>query len=91
MKDRGVSLIQLICGQLSVALLMAVVPGLLILGLFGGLPWPTCVAGLLISAHFLLMSLEFASRGKWVPSGWRSGRSPRQASSRHDKHEADPD
>lgn len=71
MKDRSVSLVQLICGQLSVALLMAVIPGLLILGLFGGLPWPTCVAGLLISVHFLLMSLEFASRGKWVPSGWR--------------------
>ena len=71
MRERGVSLIQLVCGQISVALLMAVIPGLVILGIFGGLPWPTCVAGLLISAHFLLMSVEFASRGKWVPSGWR--------------------
>jgi len=72
MSSRGVSLIQLICGQASVALLMAVVPGLLILGVFGGLPWATCVGGLLVSAHLLIMALEFAGRGHWTPTGWRA-------------------
>jgi hypothetical protein len=72
MSSRGVSLIKLICGQIGVTLLLAVIPGLAILSLFGGVQLPTGLGGILASVHLLLMVLEYACQGQWIPSRGRA-------------------
>lgn len=67
---RRVSFVQLICGQINLALLMAIIPGTLILWYFGGVARTTGTGVLLVAAHVLIVSTEYATKASWVPSGW---------------------